>query len=114
LSFKRNEPKEESPLSQTTRGSQQRRKETPLRKHVRVFQRRIATALGLAAVLAGLVAPLLGAGGSAAPAQPEPAAQQFVFDGEQLDGAAGLPVELLDVETLRRIIHAPGGAELQP
>ena len=72
----------------------------------------LATALGLAAILAGLAAPLLGAGGSPAPAQP--AVQQFVFDGEQFDSAAGLPVEQLDVEMLRRIIHAPGGAEQQP
>jgi hypothetical protein len=77
------------------------RKETPLRQHVRVFQRRFATALGLAAILAGLAAPLLGAGRSSAPAQPAPELQQFVFDGEQFDSADGLPVEDLDVETLR-------------
>lgn len=85
-----------------------------MRLHLRVFQRRIATALGLAAILAGLAAPLLGAGGSSAPAAPAPAAQEFVFDGEQFDSTGGLPVEDLDVETLRRIIHAPGGAEPQP
>jgi hypothetical protein len=85
-----------------------------LRQHVRGFQRRIATALGLAAILASLAAPLLGAGGSSAPAQPAPEVQQFMFDGEQLDSAAGLPVENLDAETLRRIIHEPVGIELQP
>ena len=68
----------------------------------------------LAAILIGLAVPLLAPRDNPAPATPAPAAHEFVVDGDQFDSAESLQVEHLDVETLRRIIHAPSVDQSRP
>ena len=70
----------------------------------------------LAAILAGLAAPLLGPGGSPAPANAlgeQTDWEQLIESSAPVNSAFELPVEQLDVATLRRIIHAPGGVPQQ-
>ncbi|HEU5099974.1 MAG TPA: hypothetical protein VFU22_13190 [Roseiflexaceae bacterium] len=71
----------------------------------------------LAAILAGLAAPLLGPGGAPAPAtalNEQAEWEQLIETSAPISSTFELPVEELDVETLRQIIQAPNSAASKP
>jgi hypothetical protein len=74
---------------------------------------RVLRAMLLAAMVAGLAAPLLAPAASPAPAATPHERTEWerpIESSAPISSTFELPVEELDLETLREIIHRPGGA----